>query len=194
MDTEKIGGLISALRKEKNMTQKQLGDLLNITDKTVSKWECGQGCPDVSLLPALSEALAVGIEQILSGELSLGDDERGNMKKTKFYVCEKCGNFVTSSGELSVSCCGRRLSALEAVKAMDEHEIKVEKIENDWYVTAAHEMEKEHFLSFIALVTSEKMTLIRKYPEWDMSARFPSNEHGILYTYCTSHGLFYKLI
>ena len=51
MDCKKIGSLIYELRKDKNMTQKQIADLMNISDKTISKWERGLGCPDISLLP-----------------------------------------------------------------------------------------------------------------------------------------------
>ena len=57
MDCKKIGSLIYELRKDKNMTQKQIADLMNISDKTISKWERGLGCPDISLLPELSHIL-----------------------------------------------------------------------------------------------------------------------------------------
>ena len=67
MDCKKIGSLIYELRKDKNMTQKQIADLMNISDKTISKWERGLGCPDISLLPELSQILGVSIDQILSG-------------------------------------------------------------------------------------------------------------------------------
>ncbi|MEG2687220.1 MAG: helix-turn-helix transcriptional regulator, partial [Christensenellaceae bacterium] len=54
MDCKKVGILIRGLRKEKKLTQKQLADAMNISDKTISKWERGLGCPDVSLLHGLS--------------------------------------------------------------------------------------------------------------------------------------------
>ena len=54
MDLSKVGKLIYTLRKEKDMTQKQVADLMHISDKAISKWERGLGCPDVSLLPELS--------------------------------------------------------------------------------------------------------------------------------------------
>ena len=71
MDCKKIGSLIYELRKDKNMTQKQIADLMNISDKTISKWERGLGCPDISLLPELSQILGVSIDQILSGQIYL---------------------------------------------------------------------------------------------------------------------------
>ena len=68
MDCQKIGSFILAIRKEKNMTQKQLADKLHVTDRAVSKWERGLGIPDVSLLSDLSNILGVSINEILAGE------------------------------------------------------------------------------------------------------------------------------
>ena len=56
MDCEKTGSLIRGLRYEKGMTQKQLADRMNISDRTVSKWERGQGCPDIELLHGAAAA------------------------------------------------------------------------------------------------------------------------------------------
>jgi transcriptional regulator with XRE-family HTH domain len=83
----KVGNLIKVLRHEKNMTQKQLADKMNISDKAISKWERGLGCPDVSLLAELSSILEVNIEEMLKGDLSLNNFVGGNMKKSKYYVC-----------------------------------------------------------------------------------------------------------
>ena len=70
MDCGKIGKLILRLRKEKNMTQKMLADAMNLSDRTISKWERGVGCPDISLLSKLSDIFGVNIEKILAGDLS----------------------------------------------------------------------------------------------------------------------------
>ena len=69
MDHTKIGGLIRRLRQERGMTQRQLAERMGISDKTVSKWERGMGCPDLSLLPDLSDIFHVGLDQLLTGEL-----------------------------------------------------------------------------------------------------------------------------
>ena len=61
MNPEKIGSLILQLRKEKNLTQKQLSEILGVSDKTVSKWERGAGCPDISLLRDISKIFNVDI-------------------------------------------------------------------------------------------------------------------------------------
>lgn len=68
MDQAKIGKFISDMRKKQGLTQKQLADQLNVTDKTVSKWETGYRLPDASLLLELSSALEVDINELLAGE------------------------------------------------------------------------------------------------------------------------------
>lgn len=189
MDQSKVGGLIFSLRKEKGLTQRELAEQVGVSDKAVSKWERGQGCPDVSLLGGLSRVLGVNIEQILSGELGSNDRDGGTMKRLKFYVCPECGNVLTATGEAEVSCCGRRLSALEAEPAGEAHRARVEEMDGEWYVTLNHEMRKEHFLEFAAVVFYDRMLLTRLYPEQDAALRVPWIRGGKLYVYCTRHGL-----
>ena len=66
MNYEKIGEFIKTKRKEMNLTQKELAERINVTDKAISKWERGQGCPDVSLLEVLSKELNVSILEPVS--------------------------------------------------------------------------------------------------------------------------------
>lgn len=194
MDNEKIGKLIYGLRKERNMTQLQLAEILHISDKTVSKWERGQGCPDISLLLDLSRVLGVDMEKLLSGRLEANEERGGNMKKLNFYVCPECGNVITAMTEAGISCCGKKLQPLEAVKAPDEERLLVENIENDYYISSDHPMLKEHYISFVALLTGDTLTLKKQYPEWDLQVRIPGRTHGKLIWYCTEHGLFYQLV
>ena len=194
MDSEKIGKLIYGLRKERNMTQLQLAEILHISDKTVSKWERGQGCPDISLLVDLSCVLGVDMEKLLSGRLEANEERGGNMKKLNFYVCPECGNVITAMTEAGISCCGKKLQPLEAVKAPDEERLLVENIENDYYISSDHPMLKEHYISFVALLTGDTLTLKKQYPEWDLQVRIPGRTHGKLIWYCTEHGLFYQLV
>ena len=72
MDCSKVGALIRALREEAGLTQLQLAEKLGVSDRAVSKWECGRGAPDVTLLGALSAALKVNVEGLLAGELPGG--------------------------------------------------------------------------------------------------------------------------
>ena len=68
MDQIKIGKFIAEIRKEQNFTQRQLADILSISDKTVSKWECGRGLPEVSLMIPLCDALQITVNDLLTGE------------------------------------------------------------------------------------------------------------------------------
>lgn len=192
MDCSKIGKLILNMRKEKNMTQKEVADAMNISDKTVSKWERGLGCPDVSLLNDLSKVFGVNIEKILLGDLEPNDDDGGNMKRIKFYVCPNCKNIVSNTGEAEISCCGRKLEALVAKPEDNEHKVKIDEIENDYYITFSHEMKKSHFITFVAYVVFDRVLIVRLYPEQASEVRFPKMYRGKLYFYCNKHGLWVK--
>ena len=194
MDQEKIGILLRSLRVQKGMTQKELAEKLGLSGKTVSKWECGQGCPDVSVLPELAGILGISMEDLLSGHLPQSERDGGNMKNLKFYVCPVCGNLMTASGSPALSCCGRVLEPLTHQKPDEEHTLNVEMVEDEWFLSSSHPMTKDHSLMFVALVTAERVTLVRQWPEWDFQTRLPRRGHGILYWYCTRHGLFRKLL
>jgi DNA-binding XRE family transcriptional regulator len=190
MDCKKVGELISGLRKEKGLTQKQLADTMNISDRTISKWERGLGCPDISLLHELSEALCVNIEKILTGDLELNNKDGGNMKRVKFYICPTCGNILTSTGDAEVSCCGRKLASLIPKPSDDEHKLTVGTVEDDFYITSSHEMSKSHYLNFVAYVSCDRILLVRTYPEQNFEVRFPLMVGGKIYFGCNKHGLF----
>ena len=83
MNAEKTGFLIYELRNRKGLTQKELAEQCNVTDKAVSKWERGEGCPDVTVLPKLAEVFGVEVESIMNGELPVSQDVSG--KKIKEY-------------------------------------------------------------------------------------------------------------
>ena len=66
MTNKSMGEIISTLRKEKGMTQKELADQLNITDKAVSKWERDIACPDTMTIPKLAEILGISVEELMN--------------------------------------------------------------------------------------------------------------------------------
>ena len=74
MDQTKIGKFIAALRKERNLTQAQLGEKLGVTNKTISRWENGNYMPDVEMLSLLSKEFDVSINELISGERLLAED------------------------------------------------------------------------------------------------------------------------
>lgn len=192
MDNEKIGALIRRLRKEKKMTQLQLALKLHISDKTVSKWERGLGCPDVSLIGQLSGIFEVDIQNLLAGELSPNGVLGGNLKRIKFYVCPNCGNLVYALTDVSITCCGKKMKPITPVKASEEEKLSVQVFENDFFVSSQHEMTREHYISFVALLTSDTIMLKKQYPEWNLQVRIPVFAHGRLIWYCNKHGLFYQ--
>jgi len=91
LDQEKIGAMLRKLRLQNNMTQKNLAEQLGLSPKTISKWECGQGCPDLAVLPELASILGVSMEDLLSGRLPEGGKNGGNMKNLNFYVFPTTG-------------------------------------------------------------------------------------------------------
>ena len=190
MNGKEMGTLISKLRKERNMTQKDVAECLCVSPQAVSKWERGIGCPDVSFLPALSELFGVAMERLLAGDLNPAVTDGGNMKRIKFYVCPDCGNILTATGGGELHCCGRKLEALKAKPVDEEHMAAVQAIEEDWYVTFSHPMEKEHYFRFAAYVTMDRVLLVRLYPEQGGEFRIPQiRGGGQLYLCCSQHGL-----
>lgn len=116
------------------------------------------------------------------------------MKQLKFYICPQCGNLITATAEAAVSCCGKKLSAIQPKKAEDNEKLSVELIENEYFISSGHEMTREHHISFVALLTGDSLILRKQYPEWDLQTRIPRLAHGIFMWHCTKHGLFYQLI
>ncbi|MCQ2442093.1 MAG: helix-turn-helix domain-containing protein [Oscillospiraceae bacterium] len=194
MDHQKTGTLIRQLRREQGLTQLQLADRLGVSDRTISKWERGLGCPDVSLWADLSAILCVDLERLLSGDGSTNHTIGGNMKHTKFFVCPICGSIVTSTGNATISCCGRPLSALEPQKAAESDKLRCEQVEDEWLITTDHPAEKHNYISFVAFATGDTLQILKQYPEWEMNARIPRRRHGRLLWYSTTKGLFYQLI
>lgn len=192
MDNIKIGNLIKTLRIKKDMTQKEIGDKLSVSDKTISKWETGKGLPDISILSALSDVLDTQIDYLLTGEVNINDNKGGNMKNTKFYVCDNCDNIIISTNEINASCCSSPLKELSISDTLDKDLIKVDFIDNEFYVHMDHAMTKENYISFIAYVTYDKVYLNKLYPEGYAEARFRYSGHGIFYAYSKAEGLYMK--
>lgn len=185
---------IKTLREQKGMTQAELAEMIGVTDKAVSKWETAKGLPDISLLEPLAAALGASLPELINGSRIINQNRCGNMLRTKFYVCPVCGNVIHSTGETVACCCGITLPALEAEEADEEHALKVENVEDEYFVSVRHEMTKEHYISFIAWVTGDRLQLVRLYPEGNAEARLQRRGRGELYFYCNRHGLFKQKI
>lgn len=190
MDTGKTGRLIRILRQGKGLTQAALAEGLGVSAKTVSKWECGGGAPDIGLLPRLSELLGVESGALLRGELRENAPVLGDLRRMRFYVCPDCGNLLLSLEGAEVSCCGLRLPALTPRQA--EGVLMLEHSDGEWYVTARHPMTREHYVSCVAFLTGDSLFLRKLYPQWDLALRLPYVPRGRILWYDTREGLFYQ--
>ena len=190
MDKYVTGAVIRRLRETKRMTQEELAEKIFVSSKAVSKWETGQGFPDISLLEPLAKALDISVIELLSGEDICNTNHSANIAKGKFYVCPVCGNVIRSIGEAVVSCCGITLPPLAAEAADEEHQPRIEIVEDEYYVTIDHPMSKEHYISFLAAVSDQGVQFVKLYPEGAAEARFKINRVSELYVYCNRHGLY----
>lgn len=190
MNNYVTGAVIRRLREEKKLTQEELAGSIHVSGKAVSKWETGQGFPDISLLEPLSKALDISVIELLSGEDIRNRNRSAHMARGKFYVCPVCGNVIQTTGEAVISCCGITLPPAEPEPADPAHSIRVEIMEDEYYVTVEHPMSKEHFISFLAAVSDQGTQLVKLYPEGNAEARFKIDRVTRLYAYCNRHGLF----
>ena len=194
MNTYVTGATIKELREKRNLTQAELAEQIGVSSKTVSKWETGKGLPDITMLQPLAQALGISIIELMNGEHISNQNVSGNMLRCKFYVCPVCGNVIHTLGSALVSCCGITLPALEAEEGDEDHVLHVERVEDEHFVTVQHPMTKEHFISFIASVTSDRLQMVKLYPEGNAETRLQLRGRGYLYYYCNRHGLFKKKI
>lgn len=184
------GTFIKSLREAKHLTQAELAEKICVSDKSISKWETGRGLPDITLLEPLANALGISVIELLSGDCVTNQNISGNMLRSRFYICPVCGNVIHTTGKSIISCCGITLPASEPESPDNMHQILIEPVEDEYFITIPHEMTKQHYISFIAYVTTEKTEIIRLYPEGNAQARFSLRGTGCLYWYCNHHGLF----
>ncbi|MBQ7004798.1 MAG: helix-turn-helix domain-containing protein [Clostridia bacterium] len=194
MNTYITGSTIKKLREAKGLTQLQLANEIGVTAKAVSKWETAKGLPDITLIEPLSQALGVSVMELMSGETVVNRNASSNMIFSKFYVCPVCGNIVHTTGEAVISCCGITLPPLEAEETDDEHTVSIEDVEDEKFITVHHEMSKNHFISFLAYVTTDRIRFVKLYPEGNAETRMLFRGRGYLYIYCNRHGLMKKRV
>ena len=190
MNLSKNGKLLCDLRKAKGMTQKEVADILGIVPKTVSKWETAKGYPDISLLEPIAKVFGISVTELISGNAVSNVNVSANMLRSLFYVCPICGNIFHSMGEAVVQCHGIVLTPCHAEETDERHMIFIERVEDEYYVCIDHEMTKQHYISFIAALSSDKLQMIKLYPEGNAEARFKINGVKRILFYCNQDGLF----
>ena len=194
MNTYVTGSTIKQLREKRNLTQAELAETIGVSSKTVSKWETAKGLPDISLLQPLAQALGVSVIELMNGQQIINKNTSANMLRCKFYVCPLCGNIIHTTGEAVVSCCGITLPPLEAEDGDEDHTVTIEQVEDEHFITVSHSMTKEHFISFAAYVTSDRLQMVKFYPEGNAETRVQLRGRGYLYYCCNRHGLFRKKV
>ena len=130
------GAVIKELREKNKLTQSELAAKLNVSDKTVSKWETAKGYPDISLLEPIASVFGISITELLSGNAITNMNVSANMLRSKFYVCPICGNVIHSIGEVTISCHGVQLLPEQAELSDERHMIrtntKMERTNTGW--------------------------------------------------------------
>ena len=194
MNTYVTGNTIKELRESRGLTQAELAERIGVSSKTVSKWETAKGLPDISLLQPLAQALGISVIELMNGEHIINRNVSANLLRCKFYVCPICGNVIHCVGNAVVSCCGVTLPALEAEEPEEGHAVVIEHVEDEHFLTMDHPMTKTHFITFAAFVTTDRVQLVKFYPEGNAETRMQLRGRGYLYYYCNQHGLFWKKV
>lgn len=184
------GAVIKKLREERNMTQLQLAERLSVSAKTVSKWETAKGYPDITLLEPLADTLMVSVTELISGNTVTNSNVSANMLRSHFYVCPVCGNIIHGMGETVIQCHGLQLQPEEAEETDENHKIFIEQVEDEYYVQIEHDMSKQHYISFVAAVSVDKIQMVKLYPQGNAEARFKMSDVKKIYFYCNRSGLF----
>ena len=184
------GAVIKELREKNHMTQAELAEKLCVSDKAISKWETAKGYPDVSLLEPLAKVFGISITELISGNAVNNVNVSANMLRSKFYVCPVCGNVIHSMGEAVMHCHGIQLTPCQAEETDEHHMIFIERVEDEYFVQIDHEMTKQHYISFIAGLSSDKIQMIKLYPEGNAEARIKINGVRKIFFYCNRDGLF----
>ena len=189
MDTYITGQTIKNLCEKKGFTQAELAEKLGVSSKAVSKWETAKGLPDIALIEPLANVLSVSVMELMTGNAVVNKNIASNILRSKFYVCPLCGNIIRTVGDTVISCCGITLPPLEAEETDNEHNITIEIVEDEHFITINHNMTKEHYISFIAHITYDRVQFVKFYPEGNAETRLNLRGGGWLYFHCNKHGM-----
>ena len=184
------GAVIKELREKCHFTQAELAKKLNVSDKTISKWETAKGYPDISLLEPIAKTFGISITELISGNAVNNVNVSANVMRSKFYVCPICGNSIHSMGEAVIQCHGIILAPCQAEEIDENHKIFIERVEDEYYVRIEHDMTKQHYISFIAALSSDKLQMVKLYREGNPEARVKMNGVKKILFYCNRDGLF----
>ena len=184
------GAVIKELREKYHLTQAELAEKLGVSDKTVSKWETAKGYPDISLLEPIAKVFDISVTELISGNAVNNVNVSANVMRSKFYVCPVCGNSIHSMGEAVIQCHGIILTPCQEEETDENHKIFIESVEDEYYIRIEHDMTKQHYISFIASLSPDKLQMVKLYPEGNAEARVKINGVRKILFYCNRDGLF----
>lgn len=190
MDQYVTGTVIRELREKHKLTQSELAGKLCVSDKTVSKWETGKGYPDISLLEPIAKTFGISITELISGNAVNNANVSANMMRSKFYVCPICGNLMHCMGEAVIQCHGVRLIPCQPEETDENHMIFIEKVEDEYFVRIDHAMTKEHYISFVAAISEDRIQMVKLYPEGNAETRFQIRGVRKILFCCNRDGLY----
>lgn len=143
------------------------------------------------MLEPIADIFSVSVTELISGNAVYNSNVSANVLKSQFYVCPICGNVIHSMGEAVIHCHGVLLTSAQPEKTDDNHKIFIERVEDEYYVRIEHEMTKNHYISFIAAQSSDRLQVVKLYPEGNAETRFKIRGVKRILFYCNRDGLFF---
>lgn len=141
-------------------------------------------------MDVIAKTFDISITELISGNIINNGNVSANMMCSKFYVCPVCGNIIHCMGEAVIQCHGLQLVPYQAEEVDEDHSILIERVDDEYYVRIEHEMTKQHYISFIAALSSDKLQMIKLYPEGNAEGRFKMKGVKKILFYCRKDGLF----
>ena len=142
------------------------------------------------MLESIAKVFSISIAELISGNAVSNVNVSANVLRSKFYVCPLCGNVIHSMGEAVIQCHGIMLKPCQAEETDESHMVFIERMEDEYYIRVEHDMTKQHYISFVAGVSSDKIQMVKLYPEGNAEARIKINGVRKILFYCNKDGLF----
>ena len=143
------------------------------------------------MLEPIAETFSISVAELISGNTVYNSNVSANVLKSRFYICPICGNVIHSMGEAVIYCHGVLMTTAEPEETNENHRILIERTEDEYYVRINHTMTKNHYISFIAAQSSDRIQMVKLYPEGNAETRFKISGVKRILFYCNRDGLFH---
>lgn len=188
MNAKETGRKIFELRKSLKYTQEEFGNSLGVNYRTVSKWERGDGLPDIGVLELISKLYGLDMAYLLSEE-KVFNKCASAVKRLKVFVCEECDNVVVSLNDADIICHGKHMKKLKFIESED---IEIIRTNNELFVKLNGNMSKDDYVSFVLFILNDTYLLKKLYPEGGSEIVFPYLGKGNIVWYRVTKGAFVK--